>query len=185
MNFNSAAEIFLPSAFQVRDLPGNQLQRAGGFGDLQNQIAVRIARPAFGLRGDFKRLRQQRVARQHGDAFAEHLVVGRLAAAEIVVVHRRQIVVDERIGVDALDGARERQGVGFASAAGLRGGEAEGRAHPFAAGEERVTHRLVDGGGFGFLGRQKLVERAIDGLGARGQKLRQIELGRCGHAGLF
>ena len=75
---------------------------------------MRIARPAFGLRGDFKRLRQQRVARQHGDAFAEDLVVGRLAAAEIVVVHRRQIVVDERVGVDALDGAGQRQGVGFA-----------------------------------------------------------------------
>ena len=71
---------------------------------------MRIARPAFGLRGDFKRLRQQRVAREHGDAVAENLVVGWLAAAEIVVVHRRQIVVDERIGVDALDGARERQG---------------------------------------------------------------------------
>ena len=146
---------------------------------------MRIARPALGLRGDFKRLRQQRVARQHGDAFAEDLVVGRLAAAEIVVVHRRQIVVDERIGVDAFDGAGERQGVGFASAAGGRGGKAERGAHPLAAGKERIAHRLVDGGGPGFVAGQKFIERGVDGLGARGQKLLQIELGFCGHAGLF
>ena len=120
---------------------------------------MRIARPAFGLRGDFKRLRQQRVARQHGDAFAEDFVVGRFAAAVIVVVHRRQIVVDERIGVDALDGAGERHGVGFAAAASRRGREQNGGAHPFAAGEERVAHGLVDRGGLGLFGRQKFVER--------------------------
>ena len=123
------------------------------------------------LRGDFKRLRQQRVARQHGDAFAEHLVVGRLAAAEIVVVHRRQIVVDERVGVDALDGARQRQGVGFASAAGCRRGEAKRGAHPLAAGEERIAHRLVDGRGPGFVAGQEFIERGVDGFGARGQEL--------------
>ena len=123
MNFNSAMESFLLLAFQIRHLSGDELQRAGGFGDFQNNLVVRIAREFFALRGDFKRLRQQRVARQHGDAFAENFVVGRLAAAEIVVVHRRQIVVDERVGVDALDGARERHGVGVAAAASFGRGE--------------------------------------------------------------
>ena len=55
---------------------------------------VRVARPAFGLSGNLECLCQQRVARQHGDAFAKDFVVGRLAAAEIVVVHRGQIIVD-------------------------------------------------------------------------------------------
>ena len=150
MYFNSADGKFFAFAFQIRHLPGDELQRAGSLGNFQNQIAVRIARPSPALRGDFKRLRQQRVARQHGDAFAEHLVVGRLAAAEIVVVHRRQIVVDERVGVDALDGAGQRQGVGFASAAGRRRREAKRGAHPLAAGKERITHGFVDGRGPGF-----------------------------------
>ena len=40
---------------------------------------------------------------------AEDLVAGRPAAAQVVVVHRRQVVVDQRIGVDHLDGAGRRQ----------------------------------------------------------------------------
>ena len=176
---------FFAFAFQIRHLPGDELQRAGRLGDFQNQIAVRIARPALGLRGDFKRLRQQRVAREHGDAFAEDLVVGRLATAEIVVVHRGQIIVDERVGVDALHGAGERHGVGFAAATGFGGGEAERGAHAFAAGKERIAHGFVDGGWPGFFGRQEFIERGIDGFGARGQELPQIEWVFGGHDGLF
>ena len=166
---------FFAFAFQVRHLPGDELQRAGGFRDFQNDFVVRIARKIFALRGDLKRLRQQRVAREHGDAFAENFVVGRLAPAEIVVVHRGQIVVDERVGVDALDGARERHGVFFRTAAGRRRREQDGGTHPLAAGEERVAHRLVNGGGLGFFGRQKFIERGIDGFGARGEELVQVE----------
>jgi hypothetical protein len=43
----------------------------------------------------------------------------------------------------------------------------------------------VDGGGPGFLAGQEFIERGVDGFGARGQKLLQIELGLCGHDGLF
>src|ERR1700730_2454625 len=32
-----------------------------------------------------------------------------LPAAQIVVVHRRQVIVDQRVGVDQLDRARQRQ----------------------------------------------------------------------------
>ena len=109
-------------------------------------------------------------------------MVGRLAAAEIVVVHRRQIVVNERVGVDALDSAGEGHGVGFLSAAGRCRREQNGGAHPLAAGEERVAHRLVDGGGLDFFGWQKFVERRVDGVCARGEKLVQVErLGFDGH----
>jgi len=55
--------------------------------------------------------------REDRDAFAEHFVIRQLAAAIIVVVHRRQIVVDERVGVNALDGAGQWQGVFRRSAA--------------------------------------------------------------------
>ena len=40
---------------------------------------------------------------------AELHVAGRLPAAQLVVVHRRQVVVDQRVGVDQLDRARQRQ----------------------------------------------------------------------------
>ena len=58
--------------------------------------------------------------------------------------------------------ARER-GIGFAAASFSRR-EAENRPESFAAGEQAVTHRLVDGGGRHGRLRQKPIERAIDFL---------------------
>ena len=49
---------------------------------------------------EFKRHGQQRVAGQDRHRFAVDLVVRRFPAAKIVVVHRREIVVNEGIGVD-------------------------------------------------------------------------------------
>ena len=46
----------------------------------------------------------QGVAGQNRDGFAEGHVAGGLAAAQVVVIERGQIVVDERIGVQHLDG---------------------------------------------------------------------------------
>ena len=134
-----------------------------------------VTRPAFCLGGDFKCLREEGVAGQHGDAFAEDFVIRGLAPAEIVVVHRGQIVVDERVGVDALDGAGQRQGVRHGAAARLGRREHEGRPHAFAAGEDRVAHRLVNSGGLGrFLG-EKFVEGAIDRDAAHVEVTRQIK----------
>ena len=162
-------------AFQIRDLPGDELQRAAGLRHFQHEVAVGVARPAFRQRGDLEGLREQRVAREHGDAFAEDFVVRWFAATEIVVVHRGQIVVDERVGVDTLDGARERQGVSLATAAGLRRRERERGPHAFAAGEERIAHRLVDGGWLGLLGREQGVERFVDGGAAGVEPSVQVE----------
>ena len=70
-------------------------------------------------------------------------------AAQLVVVHRRQVVVDQRVGVDQLDrgrGGQHRLGLGAGRA---RGGQREHRADPLAPGEQRVAHRLVEPGGRG------------------------------------
>jgi hypothetical protein len=64
--------------------------------------------------------RQQAIPRQDGDRLAVDLVVGGMPAAEVVVVHGRQVVVDERVGVDALQRAGGRQHVRQATAHGLR-----------------------------------------------------------------
>ena len=52
---------------------------------------------------DFEREVVEAVAGEDRGRFVERLVDGRLAAAKIVVVHARQIVVDQRIDVDRLD----------------------------------------------------------------------------------
>ena len=51
----------------------------------------------------------ERVAGEDRDVLAERDVARRAAAAQVVVVHRRQVVVDERVGVDQLDRGGERQ----------------------------------------------------------------------------
>ena len=63
--------------------------------------------------------RQQGVAGQDRRRLAEHLVAGRPAAAQVVVVHRRQVVVDQRVGVDHLDGTGGRQGLLMIATASL------------------------------------------------------------------
>ncbi len=162
---------FFYVAVEIRHHDGLELQRTGRFRDFQNEFAMPIARPALALRGDFKGLREQRVAREHSDAFAENFVVRRFATAKIVVVHRGQVIVDKRIGMDAFDGAGERQGVFFGTAASFGSGQQNGGAHPFASSEKRVTHRLVNGGGPGCFAWEKLMKGAIDGSGALLQKL--------------
>ncbi len=52
-----------------------------------------------------KATRLQRVAGQHGGGLVVRLVHGRPAAAQVVVVHARQVVVDQAVGVDALQRA--------------------------------------------------------------------------------
>ena len=54
-----------------------------------------IAPGSLALRHQLKSLGQQRVAGENGDAFAEHLVVGEFAAAEVIIIHRRQVVMNE------------------------------------------------------------------------------------------
>ena len=62
------------------------------------RIAMRI-----GIRQHLERHGQQPVAGEHRGRLVELLVASRPAAPQIAVVHRRQIVVDQRIGVHHLD----------------------------------------------------------------------------------
>ena len=51
----------------------------------------------------------KRVAGKDGGGLVESLVHGRLAAAQIVVVHGRQIVMDQRIAMHAFERCRHAQ----------------------------------------------------------------------------
>ena len=78
---------------------------AAGEGKLVDQShfarGVQAFDPYPGLHGE----REQTVAREDGHGLAEYLVTGRLAAPEVVIVERRQIVVDQRVRVDHFEGA--------------------------------------------------------------------------------
>ena len=89
-------------------------------------VLLEIARVAGSL---------QLIAGQDSNAFAKNFVIGQFAPPIIVVVHGRQVVVDERVSVDALDGAGQRHGLGLRAATGSGGCQAQGRAQALAAGK--------------------------------------------------
>ena len=94
---------------EVVDLAADQLQRAGGLArDRAPPPASarrRVARTRPRVSAS-KAAREQRVARQHGRRLAVDDVHGRAPAPRGVVVHARQVVVDQRVGVHELDGDR-------------------------------------------------------------------------------
>jgi hypothetical protein len=88
------------------------------------------------------------VAGEDGDGFAEDDVAGGLAAAEVVVVEGGEVVVDEGVGVDHLEGCAESIGSGWEVAGACdhaSGFHAEDGAEALATGEGGVAHGAVDG----------------------------------------
>ena len=94
------------------------------------------------LRQHFERARLQRVADQDRGGFIECAMAGRPAAAQVVVVHGRQIVVHEAVDVDQLDRRRGRVEQLERRAQGFAGCVHQHRPHAFAAGERAVAHGL-------------------------------------------
>ena len=122
-----------------------------------------------GLEGE----RLQRVAGEDGDGFAEGDVAGGMAAAQVVVVERGQVVVDERVGVQHLQRRAEVGDAGGQLAVAgdhARGFHAEDRAQAFAAGEDAVAHGAVDGVGQRLGRGQKSFEGCVGERDARGEQ---------------
>jgi hypothetical protein len=107
-------------------------------------------------------MRLQRVARQQCSRLAERDVAGGLAAAQDVVVHARQIVVDERVGVDYLHRRRGTVDDGRIRARHLSGGIGQERPHTLAAPQHGIAHRLVEIRQRARLRRERAVEHVLD-----------------------
>jgi hypothetical protein len=95
-------------------------------------------------------LRLQRVSGKYGDGFAEGFVAGGASAAQVVVIERGQIVVDQGIcvkhferGADSLDASGERAGRRCRCDHASRF-HAQDRTQAFAPGKHAVAHGLMD-----------------------------------------
>ena len=86
----------------------------------------------------------------------------RAAAPEIVIIHAGKIIVYQRIGVDAFDGAGEGECVVDVAATSFSRGETEDRPQSFASGKKTVPHRLMQRGRFRARFRQIPIKRAVD-----------------------
>jgi len=70
-------------------------------------------------------------------------VTSRTPASEIIVIHAREIIVHQRVGVDAFERAGEGKRISDAAAASFGGRETKNRSQSLASGEKAVAHRLV------------------------------------------
>jgi hypothetical protein len=72
-------------------------------------------------------------------------MASRQPAAEVVVVHCRQVVVDERVGVDHLHGAGAGQSLLDRSPTGLGGQQEKDRAQPLPRRQEAIANSRAEG----------------------------------------
>ncbi len=105
-----------------------------------------------------ERLCIQPIAGEDRDVLTERHMAGGTSAPERVVVHRRQVVVDQRVGMDQLERRRQRHRVLSLKPYCLRGGEREHRSDALATGQQRVAHRLLQARGERRLGEAHLLQ---------------------------
>ncbi len=133
-----------PRAFEVNRLPANHPGAANRHADLLDhaqptQAHVRRVFARSVRREQGEGFGQQAVAGEDGERVAVQDVQRRHAAAQAVVVHRREVVVHQRVGVNHLDGAGRRHGDES------RGGELLGRPRPIGAGDRLRGRQRQDG----------------------------------------
>jgi len=106
----------------------------------------------------------QRVARENGGGFTERLVACWPASAEIVIVERRQIVVDQGIRVKHLQRCAE-----FVHAIGKRSGDqprrfhAQDRAQTLPARKNTVPHGAMNDRGVLSFRWEKALQSGVGG----------------------
>ena len=116
----------------------------------------------FGVNQQFESNLVQRVSGKHRNRLIEGLVHCRFAAPHVVIVHARQVVVNQRIDVNGLDRTADAQRRGGVDIEQPARGDCQQRAHPLAAADRGMAHRLVKRGACIVRYRQKLVEQVVD-----------------------
>src|SRR5690606_16937419 len=164
---------------EIERLAADHAVDPGMLGQDRDGVGHRGRRDPVGATDQHReRAGQQRVADQDRVGDPELDVDGWLPAALEGVVHRRQIVVDQRIGVDHLERAAGRKRVGDLASDRLAAGDGQQRAHALAAEQHRVAHALAQSTGVDFTGGlgQQAVERGVDGRLSLGEVVLQVKV---------
>lgn len=100
---------------EVGHLAADEAATAGGIGQLADQGVGEKGMGGVGFGEEGEGVGQEGVADEEGGGFVVGAVDGGAAATEVVVIHAGEVVMDERVGVEALEcgGGRVRGG-GFA-----------------------------------------------------------------------
>ena len=113
---------------------------------------------------DFKGQIVQAIAGQHGGGFIEGLVHGGLPAAQVIIVHARQIVVDQAVDMDAFDRERDPERLFAWHMEDIAGRNHQQRAHAFATADRRMAHGFIQPSAAVIGHGQQPIETLIDGL---------------------
>jgi hypothetical protein len=109
--------------------------------------AAHQRKPQTGIRADRligqcrKRQCLEGIPGENGQGLTVGLVAGGLAAAHVVIVHGRQVVMDQRVDMDHLQRGRDPIQRGRRGRDGLTGRVDEQRAQALAAAERGIAHR--------------------------------------------
>ncbi len=164
----------LATRLHIGDLPADHpINSAGGRADFGDDLdpSGSFERSA---RERLKSPRQQSVPRENSHRFPEYLMTRRLAAAQIVVIERRQVVMDQRIGMYELDRATNLNRARQLVRKHPRRCKAQNGPNALAAGKNAVAHGAVDRGRRRLLGRQKLLQLRLDGGVVRLKKIGEL-----------
>jgi hypothetical protein len=164
----------LAFGFDVRDLAADHsIDSAGGGRNFCKDGGAALSRG--GRRTDrFERQRQESVTSEDGNGFAEFFVASGLASPEVIIVQRRQVIVNQGVGMDEFDGAggmKRGRDVGSEDARRL---ETQDGTNPLSTGEDAVTHCRMDGRGLCRCQRKKPLERGIDSEAVLFEKWRKF-----------
>ncbi len=86
---------------------------------------------------------------------------GRLATTQQVVIHAGEVVVNQRVGMQQLNGHCRRQRRLPLTANGLGCQQGENRTQPFSAHQHAIADRLVEAGRALPLRRQRLTQSGL------------------------
>ncbi len=148
---------------EIEHLPADHAAKSGAARERRDQrnanrrVGVRLL-PRQHIEGE----RQQSVAGEDRGRLVELPVRGRPPAAQIVIVHRGQVVVRQRIAVHELERGARHQGA-LARRLEQRGGlDHQERAQPLSAREAHVAHRVHQALRAGaLLGERRVIEQAL------------------------
>ena len=147
---------------QIQNLSGNHpVKRTGGTRQQKRQFNFfRIGNRRRVQ--NFKRVSQQPVAGKYRRRFVKSPMTGRLTAAQVVVIHRRQIVMNQRIAMHHFQSHRDAQRSVFFNTEQISTLHDQKRPQTFPAGQHGITHRF-DYAAFRRIGqRQQSVEFGRD-----------------------
>ncbi len=157
---------------QVDRLATRHALRAAGFRQRADngQALRRVRRHRPVLSEDLEGQDLERIAGEDRGRLVESLVAGRPTPAQVVIVHRRQIVMDERIGMDQFHRRSRAVQPGRVHADRLAGQIDQQRADPLAAAEYRIAHRLVEPVRTLIGRRQPAFKNALDAVAVKGER---------------